>query len=134
MEERIAVFVMDNMSMLIFLIFGLFVPGGLSLLILKKEYYIKLNVVKILFLSFIISAPTLGYYYLILSIILISYQIPVGEMVIPIASVLNMISFSVSQTISVLNSNFKAKDFLMSVITMCALLTVCLLLFLDNII
>ena len=97
--DKIAEFIRDNLGSFLTTCFGLLVPGALTIALFKLDFYLKLDILKLLYLSIVISAPTyvalIGVATAILSTMKGTKKHGLLALAVYEASILNILIFSV---------------------------------------
>ena len=93
--DKIAEFIRDPISVFVVACFGLLVPGTLTITLFKLELFFQLDILKLLYLSFVISAPSLGAFF-VLMLAADKIENPTDvQAYICVASIFNLITFCI---------------------------------------
>lgn len=101
LKEKIEGLIICNISSLIIAVFGLIVPGALTVATYKLQYYSILGIFQLLLLSFVISAPSYGYMYLLLVLYTRNDKDCDDNILITVTSIINFIVFMIANVIKI---------------------------------
>ena len=115
--ERIAEIISKKLIPFVSALFGLIVPGGITIIIFKMDYFIELDILKLILLSFIISAPVFGYIFLIT---LMAYEegnmYQSGEHILIISSIFTLFIFTLVAVYKIICTRVSIKKYVIAII------------------
>ncbi len=121
-KNKVAEMLEKNMLNYVSAAFGLVVPGGLTILVFKMSLFYELDILKILLLSFTISAPVFGTVFLINALAKGKTNIhQEGDRFFAVSAVFNLVIFSVAILLKILISSINIKVFVIIIFLLCML-------------